>query len=108
MPLASLLEFFQDSLLFSQTFTGKGGGRRNGCMVNCDANEAAANAAEAYLAGECLTTVLLLRLVSSSIYVAEDAWQVLTRQQVLDANKQQQCYVRDHSNNNFPGHSDID
>jgi hypothetical protein len=52
MPLASVLEYFEDSLKFAQTFTGKGGGRRNGCMVNCDANEAAAGAAEAYLAGE--------------------------------------------------------
>jgi hypothetical protein len=51
MPLAGVLELFADSLKFAQTFTGKGGGRRNGCMVNCDADEAAASAAEAYLAG---------------------------------------------------------
>ncbi|KAF6254344.1 hypothetical protein COO60DRAFT_329387 [Scenedesmus sp. NREL 46B-D3] len=51
VPLAGVLEAFADSLNFAQTFTGKGGGRRNGCMVNCNPNEAAASAAEAYLAG---------------------------------------------------------
>uniref|UniRef100_A0A383V7R0 Fibrinogen C-terminal domain-containing protein n=1 Tax=Tetradesmus obliquus TaxID=3088 RepID=A0A383V7R0_TETOB len=55
MPLPSVLELFQDMLKFSQTFTGKGGRRRNGCMVNCDATDAAASAAVAYLAGSPIT-----------------------------------------------------
>ncbi|KAF8062777.1 hypothetical protein HT031_004107 [Scenedesmus sp. PABB004] len=50
--VVALLSVFEDSLDFARTFTGKGGGRRKrGCMINCDALDAQAAAAEAFLAG---------------------------------------------------------
>lgn len=63
MPLPSVLELFQDMLKFSQTFTGKGGRRRNGCMVNCDATDAAASAAVAYLAGGHSSRLIVITLM---------------------------------------------
>lgn len=55
MSLANILATFEESLDFVPAFTGKGGGRRNGCMTNCDANDTAVGAAEAFLAGKCVT-----------------------------------------------------
>lgn len=52
MNLTDVLNAFQDSLDFARTFTGKGGGRRNGCMINCSQADAAAGAVEAFLAGQ--------------------------------------------------------
>ena len=50
--LASALAVFESSLSFSRTFAGKGGSRRKrGCMVNCAAEDVAADASEAFLAG---------------------------------------------------------
>lgn len=55
VSLANTLASFEESLDYVPAFTGKGGGRRKGCMINCDGNDTAVGAAEAFLAGECAT-----------------------------------------------------